>query len=282
MMAGCFGRVVESVGERVEEVSEGDVVIPVFMGNCRDCVDCKSEKSNICSNSPRKSPDVPVPSDGGSIFVDSKGEIIHNWINVSSFSEYTVVDVAHLVKSDAQIAPEKLCLLSCGVSTGVGAAWKVAAIEEGSTVAIFGLGAVGLAVAEGARIRKASKIIGVDLNPHKFEIGKKLGITHFINPAEHGDKPTSEGWGKTIILGVEVQPITIHPGEILKGRSIIGSLFGGIKAKEDIPTLIKWYMAKELHLDEFITHQVSLQDINKAFDLLIQGKSIRCIIWMDK
>ncbi|XP_058096911.1 alcohol dehydrogenase-like 7 isoform X1 [Magnolia sinica] len=304
--------VVESVGEKVVEVSEGDVVIPVFMANCRECIDCKSEKSNFCSNIPREGPPETL-SDGRSIFIDSKGEIINNWLYISSFSEYTVVDVAHLVKIDAEIAPEKACLLSCGVSTGVGAAWKVARVEVGSTVAIFGLGAVGLAVAQGAKLCGASKIIGVDLNPEKFEIGKKLGVTDFINPAEYGDKPISKvikemtdggadycfecvglaslisdafascrkGWGKTVILGVELQPISISPTEILHGKSIIGSYFGGIKAKDDIPLLIKRYKDKELHLDEFITHEVGFKDINKAFDLLIQGKSIRCMIWMD-
>ncbi|XP_077214088.1 alcohol dehydrogenase-like 1 [Tasmannia lanceolata] len=307
--------VVESVGEKVEEVAEDDLVIPVFLANCGECTDCKSEKSNICSGLPFRI--IPgMPRDGATIFKDSKGEIIHNFLNVSSFSEYTVVDVGHLVKISREIPPEMACLLSCGVSTGVGASWKVAGVEEGSTTAIFGLGAVGLAVAEGARLRGASKIIGVDLNPDKFEIGKEFGITDFVNPKDCGEKPVSEvimemtdggadycfeciglasvmsdafnssrgGWGKTIILGVEMHgaPISLSSFEILRGKTITGSLFGGIKAKSDIPLLIKQYMNKELHLDKFITHEVGFQEINKAFDLLTQGKSIRCIIWMDK
>uniref|UniRef100_A0A6V7QVG6 Alcohol dehydrogenase-like C-terminal domain-containing protein n=1 Tax=Ananas comosus var. bracteatus TaxID=296719 RepID=A0A6V7QVG6_ANACO len=212
--------------------------------------------------------------------------------------------------------PEKACLLSCGASTGIGAAGKVAGVEAGSTVAIFGLGAVGLAVAEGARIRGASRIIGVDLNPDKFELGKKFGLTDFINPKELGDRSISEviiemtnggadycfeciglasvmkdafqssrqGWGKTIILGVEMHgaPLCVAAGEILWGKCIMGSLFGGIKPKIDIPIFVKQYLNKELQLDEFITHEIGFEDINKAFDLLVEGKSLRCTIWMDK
>ncbi|XP_058096910.1 alcohol dehydrogenase-like 1 isoform X2 [Magnolia sinica] len=307
-------RVVESVGEKVEDMNSSDIVVPVFLSHCLECVDCKSTKSNVCSNHPFTV--MPGMRDGSSRFTDARGEIVHNFLRVSSFIEYTVVDVINVVKIDAGIPPEKACMLSCGVSTGVGAAWKVAGVEAGSTVAIFGLGAVGLAVAEGARLVGASKIIGVDSNPEKFEIGKKLGVTHFINPTDCEDKPISEvikemtsggadysfecvglasvmmdafassrtGWGKTIILGVEMHgsPISINHAEILKGRTITGSLFGGIKAKSDIPLLVKRYMDKELHLDEFITHEVGFKDINTAFDLLIQGKSLRCIIWMDR
>ncbi|XP_058087154.1 alcohol dehydrogenase-like 7 isoform X2 [Magnolia sinica] len=307
-------RIVESVGENVEEVKEGDFVIPTFLPNCQECVDCKSGESNMCSKFPFKV--EPGMRDGTSRFKDSNGEVIHNFINVSSFSEYTVVDIIQVVRIDPVIPPEKACLLSCGVSTGIGATWKVAAVAAGSTVAIFGLGAVGLAVAEGARLRGASKIIGVDLNPEKFEIGKKLGLTDFINPADCGGKPINEiikektnggadycfeciglasvmndaftscrtGWGKTIILGVEMHgsPLCISSAEILGGKCIMGSLFGGIKAKSDIPLLVKRYMDKEIHLDEFITHEMGFLDINKAFDLLVEGKCLRCIIWMDR
>ncbi|KAH9690619.1 Alcohol dehydrogenase-like 2 [Citrus sinensis] len=257
-----------------------------------------------------------MPRDGTNRFRDLKGEVIHNVLNVSSFTEYTVVDVTHVVKITPDIPLDIACLLSCGVSTGLGAAWKVAEVEEGSTVAIFGLGAVGLSVAEGARIRGATRIIGVDLNPEKFETGKKFGITDFINPATCGDKTVSqvikemtdggadycfeciglasvmndafnssrEGWGKTVILGVEMHgsPISLNSIEILKGRSVCGTFFGGLKPKSDIATLAQKYLDKELNLDEFITHEVSFHDINKAFDLLLEGKSLRCVIWIDK
>ncbi|KAF9612077.1 hypothetical protein IFM89_037996 [Coptis chinensis] len=308
-------RVVESIGDNVEEVKEGDVVIPVFLSDCQECVDCKSDKSNCCTQFPFTT--APgMPRDGTSRFRSLNGEVIYDFLCVSSFSEYTVVDISNLVKVSHEIPPDKACLLSCGISTGVGAAWKVAGVHKGSTVVIFGLGTIGLAVVEGAKIFGASKIIGVDLNPEKFEIGKKLGLTDFINPKDCVERPVNEvikemtnggadycfeciglaslmneafsssrpGWGKTIVLGVEMHgaPLSISALELLMGRSITGTLFGGIKAKSDIPVLAKRYLDKELHLDEFITHEVDFKDINKAFDLLIQGKSLRCIIWMEK
>ncbi|KAJ8625022.1 hypothetical protein MRB53_033552 [Persea americana] len=309
----AFG-VVESVGENVGEVKEGDFVIPVFLADCRECVDCKSEKSNMCSSFPFTV--LPGMRDGTCRFTDSNGNVLHNFLNVSSFSEYTVVDINNIVKINSDMSPKQACLLSCGVSTGIGAAWKVAGVSPGSTVAIFGLGSVGLAVAEGARLLGASKIIGVDLNPEKSEIGKKFGVTDYVNPGECGEKPVSKviiemtnggadycfecvglaslmndafaccrpGWGKTIILGVEMRgsPIPVSSLDILRGKTMTGALFGGIKAKSDIPLLLKRCMDKEFHLDEFITHEVGFQDINKAFDLLLEGKSLRCIIWMDK
>ncbi|KAK4551606.1 hypothetical protein RGQ29_032331 [Quercus rubra] len=183
--------VVESVGEHVEEFTAGDTVLPVFLPNCNECSDCESQKSNICSIFENNfSPEMP--RDGTSRFKDMNGEILHHFLWVSSFSEYTVVDVTHAVKITPEIPVDKACLLGCGVSTGIGAAWKVADVEEGSTVAIFGLGPVGLAVAEGARQRGALKIIAVDLNPEKFDIGKKFGVTDFVNPETCGEKSVSE------------------------------------------------------------------------------------------
>lgn len=313
----AFG-VVESVGEHVEEFAAGDAVVPTFLGQCSgsdECVDCRSARSNMCSKY-RFAVRPGMPRDGTVRFSDAEGRPLHHFLGVSSFAEYTVVDVNHIVKVDPAMPPPLACLLSCGASTGVGAAWKLAKVEPGSSVAIFGLGAVGLAVAEGARICGASKIIGVDINPDKHELGKKFGLTHFINPKELGEKPVSQaiaemtdggadycfeciglaalmtdafrssrdGWGKTIILGVEMHgaPLPIPSLEILHGKSVIGSLFGGVKPKQDIPILADKYMKKELELDKFITHEVGLKDINEAFDLLLQGKSLRCTIWMDK
>ncbi|GMP45875.1 hypothetical protein CsSME_00014238 [Camellia sinensis var. sinensis] len=306
--------VVESVGENVEEVKKGDRVLPVFHPDCGECRDCKSPKSNCCSAFPL-SHRIGMPRDGTSRFRDSNGEVLHHFLYVSSFAEYTVVDIADIVKINTLIPIDKACLLSCGVSTGVGAALKVAAVEEGSTVAIFGLGTVGLAVAEGARLLGASKIIGVDLNPEKFEIGKKFGVTDFVNPTNCSEKSVAQvikemtdggadycfeciglaslmpdainssrlGCGRTVILGMDLHsPFNINYPEIIRGRTIEGALFGGLKAKSDIPFLIKKYLDKELNLDGFITHEVSFQEINKAFELLLQGKSLRCIIWMDK
>ncbi|THF97782.1 hypothetical protein TEA_009511 [Camellia sinensis var. sinensis] len=188
----CSVRVVESIGENVDEVMEGDIVIPSFLADCGDCIDCKSKKSNLCSKFPFEvSP--WMHRDKTSRFMDLKGETLYHFLYVSSFSEYTVVDVAHVTKIDPAIPPNRACLLSCGVSTGVGAAWRTADVEAGSTVAIFGLGAIGLAVAEGARMCGATRIIGVDVNPDKFETGKTFGVTDFVNSATCTDKRLSEG-----------------------------------------------------------------------------------------
>ncbi|XP_010101304.2 alcohol dehydrogenase-like 7 [Morus notabilis] len=309
--------VVESVGEDVEEVSEGDTVIPTFLPDCGECVDCKSIKSNLCSKLPYKlSPWMPRYPET-TRFTGLNGEPIYHFLSVSSFSEYTVVDIAHVTKIDHVTAPNRACLLGCEVSTGVAAAWKKANVEAGSTVAIFGLGSVGLAVAEGARLCGATRIIGVDLNPHKFEVGKKFGITDFVNPKNTGGKPVSEmimemtgvgadycfecvgnaslvqeayaccrkGWGKTIMLGVDKpgSQVTLPSYNILHhGKTLLASLFGGIKPKSDIPILLKRYLDKELQLDEFVTHEFKFEDINKAFDLLTEGKCLRCVIWMNK
>ncbi|CAA7027254.1 unnamed protein product [Microthlaspi erraticum] len=308
--------VVESIGEYVDGLKQGDVVLPVFHPYCGECRDCKSSKSNWCARFADEHLSNTRRYGMASRFRDSSGEVIHHLLYVSSFSEYTVVDIAHLVKISPEIPVDKASLLSCGVSTGVGAAWKVADVEEGSTVAIFGLGAVGLAVAEGARLRGAKQIIGVDLNSDKFELGRQFGLTDFVNPTLCGEKKISEviremtgggvdysfecvglasllreafistrtGSGKTIMLGMEkhAAPISLASFDLLKGRSVCGSLFGGLKSKVDIPILVDSYLKKELNLDSFITHELNFEEINKAFDLLEEGKSIRCILWMDK
>ncbi|GMH18916.1 hypothetical protein Nepgr_020757 [Nepenthes gracilis] len=326
---GCFPRIlgheavgiVESVGEGVHEFVEGDYVVPVFLADCGECTDCRSKKSNLCSKLPFAiSP--WMPRDGTSRFTNIKEEILYHFIHVSSFSEYTVVDIAHVTKVDSAIPPNRACLLSCGVSTGFGAAWRTAGVEAGSTVVIFGLGVIGLGynlaeVAEGARLCGATRIIGVDLNPEKFEIGKKFGLTDFINPTSCGNKSVSQvikemtdegadycfecvglaslvqeafdccrkGWGKTIVLGVDKpgSQLTFSSFDVLlSGKIITGALFGGLKAKSDIPILVKKYINKELQLDEFVTHEMKFEDVNKAFELLVAGKCLRCVLWMEK
>ncbi|KFK22597.1 hypothetical protein AALP_AAs54367U000100 [Arabis alpina] len=184
--------VVESIGEHVDGFKQGDVVLPVFHPHCEECRDCKSSKSNWCTRFAEDYFSNTRRYGMASRFKDFLGEDIHHFLFVSSFSEYTVIDIAHLVKISREVSVDKATLLSCGVSTGIGAAWKVANVEEGSTIAVFGLGAVGLAVVEGARLRGAAKIIGVDINPDKFEIGKKFGITEFVNPSMCGEKKISE------------------------------------------------------------------------------------------
>ncbi|XP_010459997.1 PREDICTED: alcohol dehydrogenase-like 2 [Camelina sativa] len=307
--------VVESIGENVDGFKLGDVVLPVFHPQCEECKDCKSPKSNWCKSFTNDFLSNTRRYGMSSRFKDSSGEDINHFLFVSSFIEYTVVDIAHLVKISPEIPVHKAALLGCCVSTGVGAVWKVADVEEGSTVAIFGLGAVGLAVAEGVRLRGAAKVIGVDLNPDKFEIGKQFGITDFVNPALCGEKKTSQvindmteggvdysfeciglaslmeeafnstrpGWGKTVVLGMEqkAMPISLGSYDLLRGRTICGTLFGGLKPKLDIPILVDRYLKKELNLDGLITHELKFEEINKAFDLLTEGNTIRCILWMD-
>ncbi|KAM3305331.1 hypothetical protein P3S67_012197 [Capsicum chacoense] len=260
--------VVESVGENVEEVKEGDIVIPVFQTNCGECRDCKCPKGNICS----KFPEVffcGMPRDGSSRFKEKNGEKLHHTLSVSSFSEYTVVDVTHVVKMSPDFPIDKASLLSCGVSTGLGAAWNVAEVEEGSTVAIFGLGAVGLAI-----IKEMSDG-GAD---YCFEC---IGLASLMQEAFNSSR---KGTGKTVILGIEMHgtPLSINPYELAAGKTIMGSMFGGVKAKVDIPIFAAQYLNNELNLEGFITHEVNFEDINKAFDLLQAGKTLRCIIWMDK
>lgn len=279
----CFPRilghesvgVVESVGDGVTAFVEGDTVVPIFLPDCAECRDCTSNKSNLCSTFPFKV--SPWMHDGSSRFTDLKGETLYHFLFVSSFTEYTVVHTANVTKIDPVIPPSRACLLSCGVSTGVGAAWRSANVEAGSTVAIFGLGSIGLAVAEGARLCGATKIIGIDVNPEKYEIGKRFGVTDFVDTRSCGERRLSEiinemtgggadycfecvgkaslveeayaccrkGWGKTVVLGVDKPgaQLTLSSFEVLHtGKALLGSLFGGLKPKSDIPILIKRYI----------------------------------------
>lgn len=308
--------IVESVGEDVRDIKEGDHVIPIFNGECGDCICCKHQKTNICNNFGVNPMKTVMNSDGKtrfSIITKDGGykKPIYHFLNTSTFSQYTVLDSACVVKIDSEAPLKKMTLLSCGVSTGVGAAWNIANVQPGSTVAIFGLGAVGLAVAEGSRAREASKIIGVDINPNKFIKGQAMGITDFINPSDPG-KPlherireiteggvdysfecignsdilreaflsTHEGWGFTVVLGIHATPkmLPLHPMELFNGRGIIGSVFGGFKGKSQLPRFAKECMRGVVDLDEFITHELPFEKINDAFQLLVEGQSLRCVL----
>ncbi|TVU48120.1 hypothetical protein EJB05_07745, partial [Eragrostis curvula] len=299
--------VVESVGEHVEEFAPGDTVAPTCLGQCDSCSSCTSEHKNMCTAVPF----IIGPGmrrDGTSRFRDSQGTPLHDCMAVSSFSEYTVVDMNQVVKLDPSVPPKIACLLSCGAGTGVGAAWKLAKVEPGSSVAVFGLGSVGLSAVQGAKLCGATKIIGVDLNPDKEKVGKTFGVTDFVNPSQldkrsvpeaiieltgggvdysfecigvssvmtDAFRSTKPGGGKTIVLGSEQggEPVCLPSIELLFGKCIMGSLLGGIKPKTDIPILAKKCMNKELELEGLVTHEVGLKDINKAFELLVQGKSL--------
>ncbi|XP_034890147.1 alcohol dehydrogenase-like 6 isoform X1 [Populus alba] len=305
--------IVESIGEGVTEFQEGDHVLTVFTGECKTCRQCKSGKSNICQVLGLERRGV-MHSDQGTRF-SINGKPVYHYCAVSSFSEYTVVHTGCAVKVSSAAPLEKICLLSCGLAAGLGAAWNVADISKGSTVVIFGLGTVGLSVAQGARIRGASQIIGVDTNPEKCDKAKDFGITEFINPNDCNEpiqqvikritdggadysfecigdtgmittalQSCCDGWGLTVTLGVpKVKPeVSAHYGLFLSGRTLKGSLFGGWKPKSDLPSLVEMYMNKEIQIDEFITHNLPFEEINKAFELMREGKCLRCVIHMPK
>ncbi|PKA47736.1 Alcohol dehydrogenase-like 4 [Apostasia shenzhenica] len=298
---------VESVGEDVEGLVAGDKVVPVFNGECGSCRACRSEKTNLCFGYAVDPARRVMRADGAvRFFLPAAGGTcrrpIYHFLNTSTFSEYTVVDSACVVKIAGDSPPlSRLCLFSCGVSTGVGAAWNAAKVEEGSRVAVFGLGAVGLAgeemgitdfinpkdctkpvheVAQGARLRGAAQIIGVDINPDKFTKGEEMGITDFINPKDC-TKPVHEGWGLTVVLGVYTSPrmLPLHPMELFQ-RKITATVFGDFKPKSQLPNLINNYLNGEikLNLDGLITHELPFAEINQAFKLLSEGKALRCLL----
>jgi len=304
------GGVVESVGEGVTSVAPGDHVIPLYTPQCYDCKFCKSPKTNLCVKI-RATQGKGLMPDGTTRFT-CKGQQVFHFMGCSTFSEYTVVAEISLAKINATAPLEKVCLLGCGISTGYGAALNTAGVEVGSTVAIWGLGAVGLAVAMGAKQAGASRIIGVDINPDKFEMAKKFGVTEFVNPKDHPDKPIQQviidltdggvdysfecignvacmraaleachrGWGVSTVIGVAGagQEIATRPFQLVTGRVWKGTAFGGWKSRESVPRLVDDYMAKKLMVDEFVSHDVPYEKINEAFHLMHSGQSVRTVV----
>ncbi|CAM0945102.1 unnamed protein product [Alopecurus aequalis] len=305
--------VVESVGEGVTEFQVGDHALTVFIGECMSCKHCASGKSNMCQKLGLERKGV-MHSDQTTRF-SIGGKAVYHYCAVSSFSEYTVVHSGCAVKVSPTMPMDRICLLSCGVSAGLGAAWNVADVTKGSSVVIFGLGTVGLSVAQGARLRGASKIIGVDTNPDKEEKGKAYGVTDFINPGELNEpvqqavkrltdggadysfecvgdtgvvttalQSCSDGWGLTVTLGVpKAKPeVSAHYGLLLSGKTLKGSLFGGWRPKSDIPLLVEKYANKEIQVDGLVTHDMPFSDINKALELMLENRCLRCVIHMPK
>ncbi|CAN6475756.1 unnamed protein product [Victoria cruziana] len=307
------GGIVESVGEGVTELKPGDHVLPVFTGECGECAHCKSEESNMCDLLRINTDRGVMLADGKSRF-SIKGQPIYHFVGTSTFSEYTVVHVGCLAKVNPEAPLDKICVLSCGISTGFGATVNVAKPKKGQSVAVFGLGAVGLAACEGARVAGASRIIGVDLNPNRFEEAKKFGCTEFLNPKDF-DRPIQQviseltnggvdrsvectghidamisafesvhdGWGVAVLVGVPHKDAVFktHPMNFLNERTLKGTFYGNYKPRSDIPGVVELYMKNELELDKFCTHRVPFKDINKAFDLMLSGQGIRCIICME-
>ncbi|EFJ26915.1 hypothetical protein SELMODRAFT_412432 [Selaginella moellendorffii] len=303
--------IVESVGEGVSNLCEGDHVIPIFTGECSDCKYCKSQKTNLCG-SLRVNPEYAgVYGGDGTRFKQGSVEISH-FMGTSTFSQYTVVNKGCLAKVPKRAPLDKVCLLSCGITTGVGAVWNVAKLQKDDTVAIFGLGTVGLAIAQAAKLSGASRIIGVDINSEKHELGKQFGITDFLNPLDH-DRPIQEvimelcqggvdysfecigsaalmqaafesthnAWGVTIVAGVPSGPATLStdPVKLLFGHSLKGTIFGGYKPSQ-IHELVEKYMRKEIMVDEFVTHTLPFEKINDAIQLLMQSQCLRCVVSM--
>ncbi|MFB0964059.1 MAG: S-(hydroxymethyl)glutathione dehydrogenase/class III alcohol dehydrogenase [Pseudomonas sp.] len=303
------GGIVEAVGEGVTSLAVGDHVIPLYTAECRTCKFCTSGKTNLCQ-SVRETQGKGLMPDGTTRF-SYKGEPIYHYMGTSTFSEYTVVAEVSLAKVPKDAPLEKICLLGCGVTTGIGAVLNTAKVEEGATVAIFGLGGIGLAAIIGAKMAKASRIIAIDINPGKFDIARELGATDCVNPKDF-DQPIQEvivkmtdggvdysfecvgnvqlmraaleschkGWGESVIIGVAGagQEISTRPFQLVTGRVWRGSAFGGVKGRTELPSYVAKAQSGEIPLDTFITHTMGLDDINKAFDLMHEGKSIRSVI----
>ncbi|MEH6385299.1 MAG: S-(hydroxymethyl)glutathione dehydrogenase/class III alcohol dehydrogenase [Colwellia sp.] len=303
------GGIVEQIGEGVTSVAVGDHVIPLYTPECGECKFCKSGKTNLCQKI-RETQGKGLMPDGTSRF-SLNGTVIFHYMGCSTFSEYTVLPEISLAKVNPKAPLEEVCLLGCGVTTGMGAVMNTAKVEVGDTVAIFGLGGIGLSAVIGAAMAKASRIIAIDINESKFELAKKLGATDCINPKDY-DKPIQDviveltdggvdysfecignvnvmrsalecchkGWGESIIIGVAGagQEISTRPFQLVTGRVWRGTAFGGVKGRSELPEYVERYLAGEFALNDFITHTMSLEKINEAFELMHEGKSIRSVI----
>jgi len=303
------GAVVEEIGPGVTTLKPGDHVIPLYTPECGQCKFCKSGKTNLCQ-AIRATQGKGLMPDGTSRF-SLNGKPIFHYMGTSTFSEYTVVPEIALAKINKAAPLDKVCLLGCGVTTGIGAVLNTAKVEPGSTVAIFGLGGIGLSAIQGAVMAKAGRIIAIDINEDKFEMARLLGATDFINPKKF-DAPIQDvivdltdggvdysfecignvnlmraalecchkGWGESVIVGVAGagQEICTRPFQLVTGRVWRGTAFGGVKGRSQLPGYVDQYMNGEIILDDFVTHTMGLEDINKAFDLMHEGKSIRSVI----
>ncbi|MEN9532705.1 MAG: hypothetical protein RIQ83_1929 [Pseudomonadota bacterium] len=303
------GGIVESIGEGVTSVKVGDHVIPLYTPECGECKFCKSGKTNLCQKI-RATQGKGLMPDGTTRF-SKDGQPIYHYMGTSTFSEYTVLPEISIAKVDPAAPLEEVCLLGCGVTTGIGAVMNTAKVKEGESVAIFGLGGIGLSAVIGARLAKAGRIIAIDINESKFELARKLGATDCINPNDY-DKPIQEviveltdggvdfsfecignvkvmraalecchkGWGESVIIGVAGagQEISTRPFQLVTGRVWRGSAFGGVRGRSELPSYVQRYMQGEFRLDDFITHTMPLEQINDAFKLMHEGKSIRTVI----
>ncbi|HXF09036.1 MAG TPA: S-(hydroxymethyl)glutathione dehydrogenase/class III alcohol dehydrogenase [Candidatus Acidoferrales bacterium] len=301
--------IVESVGPGVSSVKPGDHVIPLYTAECGQCKFCRSGKTNLCG-AVRETQGRGVMPDGTSRF-SLNGRPIHHYMGTSTFSEYTVLPDISLARIDPAAPLDKVCLLGCGITTGIGAVLNTARVEPGATVAVFGLGGIGLSVIQGAVMAGASRILGIDTNPAKFAMAQQLGATDCIDPRAHTEpiqqviialtdggvdysfecignvrvmrqalECCHKGWGVSTIIGVAGagEEIATRPFQLVTGRVWKGSAFGGVKGRSQLPGYVERYMKGEIRIDDYITHRFALEDINRAFELMHAGESIRSVI----
>ena len=300
--------IVVEVGKGVKSVSNGDHVIPLYTPECRECEFCLNPKTNLCQ-SIRETQGQGLMPDGTSRF-SLNGEQIYHYMGCSTFSNYTVLPEIALAKIREDAPFDKVCYIGCGVTTGIGAVVFDAKVEAGSNVVVFGLGGIGLNVIQGAKMIGANKIIGIDINESKIELAKKFGMTDFFNPTSEpniveaiidltkggadysfeciGNVETMrqalecchKGWGESVIIGVAGagQEISTRPFQLVTGRVWRGTAFGGARGRSDVPKIVDWYMDGKISIDDLITHTMNLDEINEAFTLMHEGKSIRSVV----
>jgi S-(hydroxymethyl)glutathione dehydrogenase/alcohol dehydrogenase len=301
--------IVVEVGPGVASVKTGDHVIPLYTPECRECDYCLSRKTNLCQKI-RTTQGAGVMPDGTSRF-SLDGRKLHHYMGTSTFANFTVLPEIAVAKIRPDAPFDKVCYIGCGVTTGIGAVINTAKVEAGANCVVFGLGGIGLNVIQGLRLVGANMIVGVDLNPDKKQWGKRFGMTHFVNPTEAGADLVKylvdltgggadysfecignvdlmrvalecchKGWGESVIIGVAPAgaEIRTRPFQLVTGRVWRGTAFGGARGRTDVPRIVDWYMDKKIEIDPMITHQMPLADINKAFDLMHEGKSIRSVV----
>jgi S-(hydroxymethyl)glutathione dehydrogenase/alcohol dehydrogenase len=303
------GGVVEEVGAGVTSVKPGDHVIPLYTPECGKCSFCLSGKTNLCQ-AIRATQGQGLMPDGTSRF-SQNGKTLYHYMGTSTFSEHSVMPEISVAKINPAAPLDKVCLLGCGITTGIGAVLNTAKVEAGASVAVFGLGGIGLSVVQGAVMAGAGRILAIDLNEDKFEMAKMLGATDFINPSDY-DKPIQDvvveltgggvdysfecigntnvmraalecchkGWGESVIIGVAGagQEISTRPFQLVTGRVWRGTAFGGVRGRSELPGYVDNYMSGKINIDDMVTHTMGLEDINRAFDLMHEGKSIRSVV----
>ncbi|MGD8327100.1 MAG: S-(hydroxymethyl)glutathione dehydrogenase/class III alcohol dehydrogenase [Sphingomonadales bacterium] len=308
--------VVLEVGEGVTTLKPGDHVIPLYVPECRQCASCLSGKTNLCT-AIRNTQGQGLMPDGTTRFSMLDGTPLYHYMGCSTFANHTVMPEIALAKVRPDAPFDKICYIGCGVTTGIGAVINTAGVEVGSTAAVFGLGGIGLNVIQGLRMAGATKIIGVDLNDDKAEMARKFGMTDFVNPKKIDGSVVQEiinltqteadqiggvdysfdatgnvdvmrdalecshrGWGVSVIIGVAPAgaEISTRPFQLVTGRVWKGTAFGGAKGRTDVPKIVDWYMAGKIEIDPMITHKLTLDEINKGFELMHEGKSIRAVV----